>query len=115
MNCIRRGTTSRKNGNLLTTSGATGIHLTYNPQADTDISDSTASSWRYTEQLCSDIQIHKDYNPLNPSYPLQHQVTGDILTYRLSGMDNIRLTVNYEKDMLSRRKGVKEKKKEIRL
>ncbi|MEG0434014.1 MAG: type VI secretion system tip protein TssI/VgrG, partial [Morganella sp. (in: enterobacteria)] len=55
-----------------------GIHLTYNPQADTDISDSTASSWRYTEQLCSDIQIHKDYNPQNPSYPLQHEVTGEM-------------------------------------
>ncbi|OBU02603.1 type VI secretion system tip protein TssI/VgrG, partial [Morganella psychrotolerans] len=55
-----------------------GIHLTYNPQADTDISDSTASSWRYTEQLCSDIQIHKDYNPQNPSYPLQHEVTGEV-------------------------------------
>ena len=55
-----------------------GIHLTYNPQADTDISDSTASSWRYTERLCGDIQIHKDYNPQNPSYPLQHEVTGEV-------------------------------------
>ena len=55
-----------------------GIHLTYNPQADTDISDGPASFWRYTEQLCSDIQIHKDYNPQNPFYPLQHQVTGEV-------------------------------------
>ncbi|EKK5571635.1 type VI secretion system Vgr family protein [Morganella morganii] len=55
-----------------------GIHLTYNPQADTDITDSTAFSWRYAEQLCGDIQIHKDYNPQSPSYPLQHQVTGEV-------------------------------------
>ncbi|MEQ5118618.1 type VI secretion system Vgr family protein [Morganella morganii] len=55
-----------------------GINLTYNPQADTDISDSTAFSWRYAEQLCGDIQIHKDYNPQNPSYPLQHQITGEV-------------------------------------
>ncbi|HEI8951367.1 TPA: type VI secretion system tip protein VgrG [Morganella morganii] len=55
-----------------------GIHLTYNPQADTDITDSTAFSWRYAEQLCGDIQIHKDYNPQRPSYPLQHQVIGEV-------------------------------------
>ncbi len=55
-----------------------GIDLAYNPQADTDISDSTAFSWRYAEQLCGDIQIHKDYNPQNPSYPLQHQITGEV-------------------------------------
>ncbi len=55
-----------------------GIHLTYNPQADTDTGDSTAFSWRYAEKLCSDIQIHKDYNPKNPSYPLEHQLTGDV-------------------------------------
>ena len=55
-----------------------GIHLTYNPQADTDTRDSTAFSWRYAEQLCSDIQTHKDYNPQNPSYPLEHQLSGDI-------------------------------------
>ncbi len=55
-----------------------GIHLTYNPQADTDTRDSTAFSWRYAEQLCGDIQIHKDYNPQNPSYPLEHQLTGDV-------------------------------------
>ncbi|MEM8130149.1 hypothetical protein Q4R22_14375 [Morganella morganii subsp. sibonii] len=34
----------------------------------------------------------------------------DMLTYRLSGTDNIHLTVNYESDMLSRWTGVKEKK-----
>ena len=55
-----------------------GIHLTYNPQPDTDTGDSTAFSWRYAEKLCSDIQIRKDYNPQNPSYPLEHQLTGDI-------------------------------------
>ncbi|MGJ3351780.1 type VI secretion system tip protein TssI/VgrG [Morganella sp. Je.2.23] len=55
-----------------------GIHLTYNPQADTDIRDSTAFSWRYTEQLCSDVIIQKDYNPDRPSYPFQHNVTGEV-------------------------------------
>ncbi len=34
----------------------------------------------------------------------------DMLTYRLSGTNNIRLTVNYEKDMISYWTGVKEKK-----
>ncbi|ENZ0347596.1 hypothetical protein [Morganella morganii] len=34
----------------------------------------------------------------------------DTLTYRLSGTDNIHLTVNYERDMLSCWTGVKEKK-----
>ncbi|MBW5407200.1 hypothetical protein ACISK3_03680 [Morganella morganii] len=34
----------------------------------------------------------------------------DMLTYRLSGTDNVHLTVNYESDMLSRWTGVKEKK-----
>ncbi|WP_368883554.1 type VI secretion system tip protein TssI/VgrG, partial [Proteus mirabilis] len=55
-----------------------GIALTYNPQSDTDITDSTATTWRYTEQLCSDIRVDKDYNQLRPSYPLSHQVTGDV-------------------------------------
>ncbi|MBT0461068.1 type VI secretion system Vgr family protein [Morganella morganii] len=55
-----------------------GINLTYNPQADTDISDSTAFSWRYAEQLCSDVIIQKDYNPDRPSYPFQHEVTGEV-------------------------------------
>ena len=34
----------------------------------------------------------------------------NMLTYRLSGTDNIHLTVNYEKDMISHWTGVKEKK-----
>nr|WP_250326093.1 type VI secretion system tip protein TssI/VgrG [Morganella morganii] len=55
-----------------------GINLTYNPQADTDIRDSTAFSWRYAEQLCSDVIIQKDYNPDRPSYPFQHEVTGEV-------------------------------------
>ena len=55
-----------------------GINLTYNPQADTDIRDSTAFSWRYAEQLCSDVIIQKDYNPDRPSYPFQHNVTGEV-------------------------------------
>ncbi|GAA0332893.1 type VI secretion system tip protein TssI/VgrG [Morganella psychrotolerans] len=55
-----------------------GIHLIYNPQADTDTRDSTASSWRYTQTLCSDVFIQKDYNPDRPSYPFQHQVTGKV-------------------------------------
>ncbi|MEY1637871.1 type VI secretion system Vgr family protein [Morganella morganii] len=55
-----------------------GINLTYNPQADTDIRDSTAFSWRYAEQLCSDVIIQKDYNPDRPSYPFKHEVTGEV-------------------------------------
>ncbi|WP_439653085.1 type VI secretion system Vgr family protein [Providencia manganoxydans] len=55
-----------------------GVTLTYNPQSDTDITDSTATVWHYAEQLCSDIRIDKDYNPVQPSHPLHHQVTGDV-------------------------------------
>lgn len=55
-----------------------GISLTYNPQSDTDITDSTATTWRYVEQLCSDIRVDKDYNQLRPSHPLSHQVTGEV-------------------------------------
>ncbi len=55
-----------------------GISLTYNPQSDTDITDSAATTWRYVEQLCSDIRVDKDYNQLRPSYPLSHQVTGEV-------------------------------------
>ncbi|EMD1717207.1 TPA: type VI secretion system tip protein VgrG [Providencia stuartii] len=55
-----------------------GIHLTYNPQSETDITDSTVTAWRYAERLCSDIRIDKDYNQLRPSYPLSHQVTGEV-------------------------------------
>ncbi|MFY3768967.1 Actin cross-linking toxin VgrG1 [Providencia manganoxydans] len=54
-----------------------GLHLTYNPQSETDITDSTVTAWRYVENLCSDIRIDKDYNPLRPSHPLSHQVTGE--------------------------------------
>ncbi|MEY0543130.1 type VI secretion system Vgr family protein [Providencia rettgeri] len=55
-----------------------GISLTYNPQSETDITDSTATTWRYAEQLCSDIREDKDYNQIRPSYPLSHQVTGEV-------------------------------------
>ncbi|MEY0875017.1 type VI secretion system Vgr family protein [Providencia manganoxydans] len=55
-----------------------GIHLTYNPQSDTDVTDSTVTAWRYVENLCSDIRIDKDYNQLRPSHPLSHQTTGEI-------------------------------------
>ncbi|HEJ9436505.1 type VI secretion system Vgr family protein [Proteus mirabilis] len=55
-----------------------GIKLTYNPQSNTDVTDSTATTWRYAEQLCSDIRVDKDYNQIRPSYPLSHQVTGEI-------------------------------------
>ncbi|BBU98523.1 type VI secretion system Vgr family protein [Providencia hangzhouensis] len=55
-----------------------GISLTYNPQSETDITDSTATTWRYAEQLCSDIRVDKDYNQIRPSYPLSHQVTGEV-------------------------------------
>lgn len=53
-----------------------GITLTYNPQSETDITDSTATKWRYTERLCSDVRIDKDYNQIRPSYPLSQQTTG---------------------------------------
>ncbi|MCW2255253.1 type VI secretion system secreted protein VgrG [Providencia alcalifaciens] len=49
-----------------------GIHLTYNPQSDTDITDSTASTWQYGEYLCADETIQKDNNYVRPSYPLIH-------------------------------------------
>lgn len=55
-----------------------GITLTYNPQAETDITDTTATTWRYTERLCSDVRIDKDYNPIRPSYPLSQETTGDV-------------------------------------
>lgn len=55
-----------------------GITLTYNPQAETDITDTTATTWRYTERLCSDVRIDKDYNPIRPSYPLSQNTTGDV-------------------------------------
>ncbi|MGJ3352976.1 type VI secretion system Vgr family protein [Providencia sp. Je.9.19] len=55
-----------------------GISLTYNPQSETDITDSTATTWRYVERLCSDVRIDKDYNPRRPSYPLSQQVTGEV-------------------------------------
>ncbi|WP_311750392.1 type VI secretion system tip protein TssI/VgrG [Proteus columbae] len=55
-----------------------GISLTYNPQAETDITDTTATAWRYTERLCSDVRIDKDYNPLRPSYPLSQETTGEV-------------------------------------
>lgn len=55
-----------------------GITLTYNPQAETDIADTTATTWRYTERLCSDVRIDKDYNPIRPSYPLSQNTTGDV-------------------------------------
>ncbi|QIF93114.1 type VI secretion system Vgr family protein [Proteus vulgaris] len=55
-----------------------GITLTYNPQAETDITDTTATTWRYTERLCSDVRIDKDYNPMRPSYPLSQETTGDV-------------------------------------
>lgn len=55
-----------------------GITLTYNPQAETDITDTTATTWRYTERLCSDVRIDKDYNPIRPSHPLSQNTTGDV-------------------------------------
>lgn len=50
-----------------------GIHLTYNPQAETDITDSTATTWQYGEYLCVDETLQKDNNFIRPSYPLAHQ------------------------------------------
>lgn len=50
-----------------------GIHLTYNPQAESDITDSTATTWQYGEYLCVDETIQKDNNFIRPSYPLTHQ------------------------------------------
>ncbi|WP_237385415.1 type VI secretion system Vgr family protein [Xenorhabdus sp. Sc-CR9] len=50
-----------------------GLFLTYNPQADTDNTDTAVSQWRYGEFLCPDEFVHKDNNFLRPSYPLQHE------------------------------------------
>ncbi|MEY0882485.1 type VI secretion system Vgr family protein, partial [Providencia stuartii] len=55
-----------------------GIDITYNPQSDTDVTDSTATTWQYAERLCSDIRVDKDYNQLRPSHPLNHQTIGDV-------------------------------------
>ncbi|MCW2257545.1 type VI secretion system VgrG family protein [Providencia alcalifaciens] len=50
-----------------------GIDLTYNPQSETDITDSTVMTWQYGEYLCADEIIQKDNNYVRPSYPLTHQ------------------------------------------
>ncbi|MDC9590970.1 type VI secretion system tip protein TssI/VgrG [Xenorhabdus sp. XENO-10] len=48
-----------------------GLTLTYNAQHNTDDTDTTAWQWQYGEFLCPDEYIHKDYNYLRPSQPLQ--------------------------------------------
>ncbi|UPS61441.1 type VI secretion system Vgr family protein [Providencia rettgeri] len=55
-----------------------GIDLVYNPQYDTDTQDHTAYHWRYRESLLSGKTLYKDYNPERPSYPLEHELKGDI-------------------------------------
>lgn len=57
-----------------------GIYLVYTPQPETDTDDHTAFQWRYRESLLSGKVIHKDYNHLRPSYPLEAEVKGDIHT-----------------------------------
>ncbi|PHM38805.1 type VI secretion system tip protein TssI/VgrG [Xenorhabdus innexi] len=47
------------------------LNLTYNAQPNTDDKDTTAWQWQYGEYLCPDEYIHKDYNWLRPSQPLQ--------------------------------------------
>ncbi|WP_426577413.1 type VI secretion system tip protein TssI/VgrG [Xenorhabdus stockiae] len=49
------------------------LSLTYNNQPNTDNKDTTAWQWQYGEYLCPDEYIHKDYNWLRPSQPLQIQ------------------------------------------
>ncbi|MGJ0625070.1 type VI secretion system tip protein TssI/VgrG [Xenorhabdus bovienii] len=51
------------------------LNLTYNVQPSTDDKDTTAWQWQYAEYLCPDEYIHKDYNYLRPSQPLQTQAT----------------------------------------
>ncbi|OTA20045.1 Rhs element Vgr family protein [Xenorhabdus beddingii] len=48
-----------------------GLSLTYNPQPETDDTDSTVWQWQYGEYVCPDEFIHKDYNYLRPSQPMQ--------------------------------------------
>ncbi|WFQ78128.1 type VI secretion system tip protein TssI/VgrG (plasmid) [Xenorhabdus sp. SF857] len=49
------------------------LPLVYNPQPDTNDTDSTVWQWQYGEYLCPDEFIHKDYNYLRPSQPMQTQ------------------------------------------
>ncbi|MBD2812435.1 type VI secretion system tip protein VgrG [Xenorhabdus sp. Vera] len=51
------------------------LNLIYNTQPNTDDKDTTAWQWQYGEYLCVDEHIHKDYNYLRPSQPLQTQAT----------------------------------------
>ncbi|CDL86356.1 type VI secretion system tip protein TssI/VgrG [Xenorhabdus cabanillasii] len=51
------------------------LNLIYNTQPNTDDKDTTAWQWQYGEYLCVDEYIHKDYNYLRPSQPLQSQAT----------------------------------------
>lgn len=39
-----------------------GLHLTDNPQSETDLTDRVVIAWHYVENLCSDICIDKDYS-----------------------------------------------------
>ncbi|MDE9566320.1 type VI secretion system tip protein VgrG [Xenorhabdus bovienii] len=50
-----------------------GLPLVYNPQPETDDTDMTVWQWQYGEYLCPDEHIHKDYNWLRPSQPMQTQ------------------------------------------
>ncbi|KLU15833.1 MULTISPECIES: type VI secretion system Vgr family protein [Xenorhabdus] len=49
------------------------LPLVYNGQPNTDDTDSTVWQWQYGEYLCPDEFIHKDYNYLRPSQPMQTQ------------------------------------------
>ncbi|WP_237386742.1 type VI secretion system tip protein TssI/VgrG [Xenorhabdus sp. Sc-CR9] len=51
------------------------LNLIYNNQPNTDDKDTTAWQWQYGEYLRVDEYIHKDYNYLRPSQPLQSQAT----------------------------------------
>ncbi|WP_416777120.1 type VI secretion system Vgr family protein [Xenorhabdus budapestensis] len=52
-----------------------GLNLIYNAQPNTDDNDTSVWQWQYGEFLCPDEYIHKDYNYLRPSQPLQPKST----------------------------------------
>ncbi|OCQ52290.1 Phage-related baseplate assembly protein [Photorhabdus australis subsp. thailandensis] len=53
------------------------ITLTYNTHPETDDTDTTVFQWDYGEYLCANGTIQKDYNFMNPKYPLEHRGKAD--------------------------------------
>ncbi|WP_387466920.1 type VI secretion system tip protein TssI/VgrG [Photorhabdus sp. RM323S] len=51
------------------------IDLTYNTHPEPDDTDTTVYQWHYGEYLCPNGTVQKDYNFMNPKYPLEHRKT----------------------------------------